>query len=386
MVQLIVSGYIKGRFMGWNHMLEDELNRLFHFYLKKSYFSGAVCLISKGDEIIFKASYGNRIAKTMESNSNYSLSRTTKKMNTSTIFDLASITKMFITTIILHFISQGKLQLRTPLGECLLDIREKSNLMDHIGHVTMEQLLTHSSGIPAWYPFYVEQDKKFYTILNSIVSPSSMVEDVTYSDINYMLLGEVIKKKSKLSLEECVNRVFIQSLEMKMLTFGPVFGNNVAATEFGNRIEQKMCAERGHQFNHWRSTDLPIIGEVNDGNCHYYFQGKSGHAGLFASAIDVLKLGHLYVKGGEYQGKSIINREIIQRSTTKLNHTRGLGWEFSDVFPNGCGHTGFTGTSLWVVPTKKMVVVILTNRLHVSKPISIQSFRKEVHQKIIKTI
>ncbi|GAA0342455.1 serine hydrolase domain-containing protein [Bacillus carboniphilus] len=351
--------------------LEVKIDQLFDSYLNKSFFTGGVCSVHwKGEQLLQKA-YGKRSSITNE------------HVTTDTIFDLASVTKIFTATILLKMVTEGKVTLGTTLKDCLPEVRGNKILEP----ISVQQLLTHSSGLTAWYPFYTHVPQAdLLTILDSIELKHQENKEVVYSDLNYILLGEIIKRYFNMSLQEVIKQELITTLSLNTLTYGPLHSENVAATEFGNQIEMDMCRTRNKEFNHWRPTNQPIIGEVNDGNTYYYFKGQSGHAGLFGTANDLDQLLQLYLKGGMAKGEKLIDVALINQSLHNIAENRGLGWHSSDPFPVGFGHTGFTGTSIWIVPEKDLQVVLLTNRLHVNQPVNINPFRKELHEEILSYI
>jgi CubicO group peptidase (beta-lactamase class C family) len=354
--------------------MQKKLDKLFESYMNKEYFPGAVCHIVKDDEIIFHQAYGQ--ASTIPR---------MQKMKASTIFDIASLTKIVTMTMILRLITNGKLSLNQTLDQCLSRVDSDPLLSKPLSRVTVKQLLTHTSGLIAWFPFY-SRKLDFYDILADVISSTPATNGVIYSDLNFMLLGEVIKESTGLTLEQAVRELVSKPLQMESMDYGPITSGDVAATEFGNRFEKGMCLERGIMFHGWREQVQPIKGEVNDGNAFYFFDGQAGHAGLFSNAVDLMKLGQLFIKGGEWGGDRLINQDLVENSMTEQQPSRGIGWEISSLYPRGCGHTGFTGTSLWLVPEEKMVVVTLTNRLHMQHPIHINIFRKDLHETICNLI
>ncbi|MCG1027250.1 beta-lactamase family protein [Virgibacillus halodenitrificans] len=345
----------------------ENVNALILKAIEKDIFPGAVCSISFQGKNCFKRAYGmsNRITK--------------EECEVGTVFDLASITKMFTATLILRLISERKLSLSTRLVECLPILKGRPKLED----VTIYQLLTHSSGIKPWFPFYtISSNGGFMQDFKKVDVINSSVEETNYSDLNYMILGEIIQHKLGMSLSNVIELYFRDCLNFKTITYKPKTDEmQIAATEFGNRIEKQMCLTQEMIFNGWRDDSMPIIGEVNDGNCFYYFKGEAGHAGLFSNAEDVIKLGELYI--GERE-KGFIEKEILTDSLKKQIGNRGLGWETSGSFPRGFGHTGFTGTALWVVPGLRLVVSFMTNRLHTQSPVNINDFRRKLFQEILK--
>jgi CubicO group peptidase (beta-lactamase class C family) len=347
-----------------------KLDKLFESYMNKEYFPGAVCQITKDDEVIFHQAYGQ--ACTIPS---------VQEMKASTIFDIASLTKIVTTTMILRLITNGKLSLNQTLDQCLPRVASNPLLSKPLSRITVKQLLTHTSGLIAWFPFY-SQKLDFYDILADVIPLTPATNNVVYSDLNFMLLGEVIKESTGLTLDQAVRELVSKPLQMVSLGYGPITNENVAATEFGNQVEMGMCLERAIPFEGWREPLRPIKGEVNDGNAFYFFQGQAGHAGLFSNSLDLIKLGQLFIKGGEWRGERLIDQDLIENSMTEQQPSRGIGWQISSLYPKGCGHTGFTGTSLWLVPEEKLVVVTLTNRLHMQHPIHINTFREDLHETI----
>ncbi|MEC2054473.1 beta-lactamase family protein [Peribacillus psychrosaccharolyticus] len=345
-------------------MIASRINELFTEHIQKQEFAGGVCQVSVAGKTMFKEAYG--IAN----------KSTNLKMTMNTRFDLASVTKLFTATLILQLISNKRVSLDTSLSEALPAAAENECLAP----ITIRQLLTHTSGLIAWYPLYTHlPNRDLFSILSEISLSNEMeLGSVLYSDLNYILLGEVIKHQLKTTLHEAIQTNISIPLNLATLSYGPI-NNLAAATEYGNRIERKMCDERDLTFTSWRKKDVPISGEVNDGNAHYFFQGVAGHAGLFGNAADLVKLGEFYLRGGD----EIIDRCLIETSMTKQNGTRGLGWDLSETFPIGCGHTGFTGTALWIVPERRLVVALLTNRLNVPTPINSKDFRQTIFSEIM---
>ncbi|MFZ3577651.1 serine hydrolase domain-containing protein [Virgibacillus sp. DJP39] len=346
-----------------------KIDSIFDKYIKDDYFPGGVCYVSQNGEKLFHKAYGK-------------LNRDKNILcELDTVFDIASLTKVVTTTVVLQMVTKNLLSLSTRLGECLPNVSTNEILSP----ITIKQLLTHSSSLKAWHPFYshLPGDNLFY-ILNNIELTHNLTDRVVYSDLNFILLGEVIKNYFNTSLQTIINENLAFPLKLKTLTYNPVNNGNIAATEQGNRIETNMCKEGNFSFNNWRYEN--ISGEVNDGNAFYFFGGESGHAGLFSNVEDLVTLGELYLKGGINLGEELISKVLIQESLKPQIENRGLGWESSDIYPEGFGHTGFTGTALWLDPKRNLVVGLLTNRLHVETPKNINSFRKEVFKEILNKI
>lgn len=357
-------------------MMEQALRSYLKEQIVAEQFAGAICAVSYQGERVATCGVG---MASIEDDRSF-------PMNESTIVDLASVTKIYVTTLMLKLISEERCALHTLIYKLLPEIDRYPTLKAKMDTVTLYQLLTHTSGIQAWFPFYTEQDRSFYDVLDKNIRINQIEKNVEYSDINFILIGKIIEQITGACLDEALNEHITNPLEMKSLAYGPVDDSIVAASSWGNTIEQQMCKDRNKSFSNWRATDKPIRGEVNDGNCYYFFRGIAGHAGLFASIDDVIRLGELYLKGGEWGNQCLINQELIHQSMQAQEGSRGLGWEIGSVFPEGCGHTGFTGTSIWIVPERELTVALLTNRLHVRQPTSIQHVRAHVHDMIFKLI
>lgn len=362
------------------HLDIKEIDRFLSETAYRGILPGLNCRVIKENKVIYQNAYGYSVKSPIS-----------KKVTKNTMYDLASVTKIITSLMIFRLITEDKLTLSTKLTECLSDIRIRPELNKHIGHITVFQLLTHSSSLMAWFPFYTAKEKNFYDILvgllPGLIQPENNEEKITYSDLNFMLLGEIIKETTSLSLQEALHELITEPLNLSSMTFGPVSAEDIAATEYGNQIEQQMCRDRGLSFREWRSTRKPIIGEANDGNAHYFWEGQAGHAGIFSTVEDVAKVAQFFLKGGDWGGVQLVNRKLVTKSMEKQAGNRGLGWSISPVFPEGAGHTGFTGPSIWVSPEKNLLAVIFTSRLHVaSEPKNINDFRQTFHNLILHSL
>ena len=346
-------------------MLEKRLAEMVNDGIQSGLFAGAVLHISALGSCLYEQAFG------------YADTASGEAVTKETVFDLASVTKLFTAAMVLRLAGSGRLSLDGRLS----DVLPETAAHPYISRLTVRGLLTHTSGLIAWHPFYTElPEQNLFHVLGRMEAESGNGKGtVEYSDLNYILLGEAVKRVTGLPLREAVARLISDPLKLSSVRYGPVEGNT-AATEFGNQIEQRMCAERGLSFDGWRPGGIPIKGSVNDGNAYYYFGGVSGHAGLFGNAADLARFGELFVRGGE----GLIAPELVRDAVTEQAPGRGLGFECSDLYPAGCGHTGFTGTALWIVPEHSLSVSLLTNRLHTAEPQNINRFRRTVFTEIYK--
>ncbi|MBR7552619.1 serine hydrolase domain-containing protein [Allobacillus sp. GCM10007491] len=350
--------------------LQKEIQDITESYLTKNDFNTVDLLFKQANDEMVRLSYRD--------------GRWVNESPNSMIFDLASLTKIVTTTGILRLITEKKLSLQSTLAEHL---PLQNSLIEKIGHITIEELLTHSSGLRAWYPFYSLQTRNFLEALAQIEVTHNLERKTVYSDLNFILLGEVIQSNTDMRLDDFVTNKIVKPLELRTLTYGPIKDNeNVISTEFGNQTERKMCSKRNISFARWRNFDQAMKGEVNDGNAHYFFDGQAGHAGLFGSIDDLQIIIDLYRRGGLHKKNEFIEQALVDRSLGSFIEQRGLGWHAGEPFPTGVGHTGFTGTSIWLDRTNELTGIILTNRLNVSTPKNINPYRLQVHQKVVDSI
>lgn len=347
--------------MNQNFSFVDEICRE---YIDKGYFPSVVVSIFNQKETLYRMALGD----------NPTLEGGRIPVNTNTVYDMASMTKIAASTQILLLIDEGRLTLETVVPEVLTEVKERPALYERLKTVTIYQLLTHTSGIIDWYPFYVQAGKDFYDVFDSFIGSTEIVKGMIYSDMNFMLLGKIIEKIKGKPLEQCQEDLK-KLLGAEHMEYLPKDLSNVAPSSYGNGIEEDMCAERGLVFDGWRSKDVPTLGGVNDGNAHYFFHDVAGHAGIFANADAYERLGRFYLNS---------DSELFKRSMQEQVDGRGLGWQTGDMYPAGCGHTGFTGTSTWVCPEKNIGTVILTNRLCYAgrHGTNTNEFRRTLHQAI----
>lgn len=333
--------------------MEASIDKIINNYMEDKYFPSCVCKVFTREDIIYNKAFGN--------------------VDVNTIFDVASLSKIATSTQILMLINESKLKLESKLEECLPIINKFKNLKNKISDVTIKNLLTHNSGIIDWYPFYSRKGNVF-DVLDYVIGKYEKVEGVLYSDLNFIILGEIIKFHTSLTLDKTLKKYIKDGLSIKDIYYNPiktVKNKSIAPSCYGNPIEEKMCEERNIKFDGWRDKKIEVSGFVNDGNCYYFFDGISGHAGIFADVESYAKICQFYLNS---------NDSLFNLSIKNLVDGRGLGWQISDIFPNGCGHTGFTGTSIYISKEKNIGAVIFTNRLYKKDEFkNLNKFRKEVH-------
>jgi CubicO group peptidase (beta-lactamase class C family) len=273
-----------------------------------------------------------------------------------TLWDLASLTKVVgMTTAIMQLVEQGLVELDAPVQRYLPEWTGGGK-----ERVTLRHLLTHSAGLPDWRPLYKETATPAEALALVYATPLDTVPGarMVYSDLGAILAGEVVQRVTGRRLDEYLAREVFGPLGMTATRYRPdsAVRSRIAPTE----------------FDPWRGRHLR--GEVHDENA-FVLGGVSGHAGLFGTARDLTRFAQMLLNGGILDGARIVRQETIAlfsaRQDPTLSH-RALGWETargaasasSRFSPGAFGHTGFTGTSLWVDPEHDVFVLLLTNRVN----------------------
>ena len=334
---------------------------------------GAVIEIKKGKRIIHKKAFG---FAERNGDDNKPLAHPVP-MSTNCLFDLASLTKVVgTTTAVMLLVDRGLIKVDDPVGKYIPAFNAGDKKQ-----ITLRHLLTHTAGLITWYPlFYRAQSKEqVYQLIDELPLAFPVGKSRHYSDLGFILLGEIIEKVSGMALEQFDRKNIFIPLGMHHTTYHPLARGftKFAATSHGNPYETRMVHDTSlgfvfkeidpGQWNGWRTYTLR--GEVNDGNAWYALKGVSGHAGLFSTTDDLQKLVDMLLNGGRAGGKQFISEKTIRLFLTPDEFKNGLGWmmdpgeSFMKGGPEGSfGHTGFTGTSIAVVPSLKLSIVLLINR------------------------
>jgi len=288
---------------------------------------------------------------------------------TTTIYDLASLTKVVATTpLILQAAAEGRLALDDPLPTYLPECR-------HDG-VTLRHLLSHTSGLPAWIPFYLEAHGRAEIVARAAATPlvAPPGTQVIYSDLGFILLGEVARRTLGDALDRLERARVTGPLGMTDTGYlpSPALLDRIASTEDGTVIEQEMAGAAGVRHT-WRKT--LIWGEVHDSNAHA-MGGVSGHAGLFGTADDLIAYARMWLT--EDPNGVVLTPALVREAVSPMTSgtaSRGLGWALAgsqawwgnDLSPRAYGHTGFTGTAIVIDPERALAIVLLTNAIHVGR-------------------
>jgi CubicO group peptidase (beta-lactamase class C family) len=299
-------------------------------------------------------------------------------MTTDTIFDLASLTKPIATgTAIMLLMQQGKLRAEDRVSQYWPEFAANDK-----DHVTIAQLLLHTSGLIPDNPLadYTDGRRKALERIANLKLLSPPGTQFRYSDVGFIVLGELVERISGLSLDQFAQKHVFEPLKMTDTGFNPPAKKRERIAPTGLR-DGKV-----------------ILGEVHDPRA-YRMGGVAGHAGLFSTADDLTRYCRMLLRGGELDGVRILDAKTVQLFTephpvpivTKGQETTGkrsLGWDVDTSYSGqrgdrfqkgtGYGHTGFTGTSIWIDPGTKTAVIILTNRVHPADKGNVARLRREV--------
>lgn len=318
---------------------------------------GAVILVGRGEHVLHLRAYGDRARVP-----------TREPMTVDTVFDLASLTKVVATTpAVMSLVEQGRIRLNDSVSTYVKGFERYGK-----GPITVGHLLAHISGLrpdvdlaDSWtgYDAAIE-------LARDEVPTSPPGARFVYSDINFFLLGEIVRVVSGRPLDEYARRTIFEPLAMGDTGFTPPdrLRPRIAPTERCEAMDQWPC----------KRPSAPVLrGVVHDPTARR-MGGVAGHAGLFGTAADLARYARMLLGGGVLDGHRVLSPATVSRMTSRatppgMAAVRGLGWDIDttfssnrgELFPLGSyGHTGFTGTSLWMDPASGGYVVFLSSRLH----------------------
>jgi CubicO group peptidase (beta-lactamase class C family) len=364
--EMVLSGNAIKLVKKEGEIMKNEVLTFLQKEIDLGHIPGAVIHVSYQNNIVLQEAIGNRVVFPNK-----------EPMQINTIFDLASLTKVVATLpIILMLVESGKLRLDDFVAFHLPEFHQNGK-----SEITIKHLLTHTSGLPAHRPYFLE-GLTTEQVMERIYLETLVAEigsKVIYSDLGFITLYKIIETVTNESFKDYVKRELFDKLEMKETEFLPAFeSGRYAATEYSGRLN-------GYKR-----------GIVHDENTES-MGGISGHAGLFSTILDLSNFAIMIENNGIFKGDRILSVPSIQ--ITRTNYTpfdqeiRGLGWilkspSFSscgDFFsPSSYGHTGFTGTSIWFDPEIQLHVILLTNRVHFGRKGPIIRMRPRLHNLIRK--
>jgi uncharacterized protein YbbC (DUF1343 family)/CubicO group peptidase (beta-lactamase class C family) len=316
----------------------------------------AIVLVGRSDQIAYEKAYGQR-----------AIVPSAEAMTLDTIFDLASLTKVVATTTaVMQLVEQGRIRLNDTVASFVPGFERYGK-----GSITIRHLLTHVSGLRPdvdlhpWEGYDIAID-----LAREEVPTSAPGERFVYSDINFFLLGHIVARVSGMPLDAYTQKYIFQPLGMTDTGFNPPAEKRarIAPTERCDTMAAWPCNT---------PAAAPLRGVVHDPTSRR-MGGVAGHAGLFSTARDLSRFARMLLHGGTLDGVEVLSPATVSRMTTPstpggMSSIRGLGWDIDttystnrgELFPVGSyGHTGFTGTSIWIDPSSQSYVIFLSSRLH----------------------
>jgi CubicO group peptidase (beta-lactamase class C family) len=333
-------------------MLEDFIGRR----IDRKEFPGIFILAAERNRILLKKHFGFKAFWPEK-----------QPLTPDTLYDLASLTKPLVTAFLaVQHIEKKQWRLEDEVRRFFPGFPLS---------ITVEQLLTHSSGLPPWHPFYLYRPRSDMEQIAAMDLQAVPGRSVVYSDVGYILLRHLLEKTAGAGFKEMAAEIIFKPLGLAetFLLVPERLKRRCAPTEIGNRFERRMCRsghERAAARFPWRSA--LIQGDVHDANS-FHGGGSAGNAGLFSSAGDLFRLGREFFP----ETATLLNAESIglfwgNRTPWSAVH-RSVGFKVNTsrptsgggaLSPTAIGHTGFTGTSLWLEGEKQRQYIILTNRVH----------------------
>jgi beta-N-acetylhexosaminidase len=371
---------------GFDAGMPKDVSRLIQAALLDGVAPGAAVAIGRHGRLAWLGSYGR-----------IDFADDAAPVSDSTIYDVASLTKaVATTTAVMMLVDDGRIELDAPVSRYLPEWTGEDRAA-----VTIRHLLTHTSGLPTWVPLFPDLRGR-HAYLRAIARmplkepPGTRTQ---YSDLGFMLLGLIVEQQSGQPLDAFLQARVFGPLGMRDTGFNPRRWADAREREDGaegDETRERLLAriaptevDRTFRFTHLR-------GEVHDENA-WAMGGVAGHAGLFSSARDLARLAQMLLYGGVYGQTRLIREETVRAFTSRQSEhsSRALGWDTpgpggssGDLFSApSFGHTGFTGTSLWIDPERDLFVVLLTNRINPSRDNPrINSLRRALHDTIQRTV
>jgi beta-N-acetylhexosaminidase len=304
-----------------------------------------------------------------------------------TMYDIASLTKVVATTTLVAKLAEG--DFAVPLD---LDAKIERYLPEWASgpqpewrhRVTVRHLLTHTSGLPAFKEYWRTSKSKQETLTKIFAEPLEYEPGTKeiYSDLGIILMAEIIERLTGRTLDDLAKSFIFAPLQMKDTMYRPPkkLWPTIAPTEIDNNLRHRL-----------------VQGEVHDENA-FAIGGVSGHAGIFSTAPDLAAFCQMLLNGGVYAHQRILRRATVAQFTTPQQlsgGTRTLGWAVPTeggssghyFSAHSFGHTGFTGTSIWIDPDRQLFVALLTNRVHPSREnMKIAKVRPELHDAVMQAL
>jgi CubicO group peptidase (beta-lactamase class C family) len=336
-------------------------------------FPGAALAVTHHGRLVASHSFGR-----------FTYDETASRVLPETVFDIASVTKAVATTpTAMILFERGRLQFETPVSRLLPGFVSLSPAHQRSRReaVTVRMLLAHCSGLPAYERLFEYARSKDEMVRAAMTTPLASVPGAKaeYSDIGFILLGEILERLADEALDQFVQREIFDALGLRKTYFIPPIElrPQIPPTEDDRTFRRRI-----------------IQGEVNDENA-WMMGGVSGHAGMFASAPDLALFAQCLLQGGAPLVKAATVEVFTRREETPAGTSRALGWDTPSqpsssgtwFSPSSFGHLGFTGTSLWIDPKRQLSVTLLTNRTWPDRSSqAIRQVRPAVHDALVEAL
>jgi beta-N-acetylhexosaminidase len=361
----------------------EIIQTMVDYMIKEHAAPGCEILIAKDGRIVYEKSFG------------YQTYEPSQPVYMNDLYDIASVTKVAATTpIVMRLYKEGKIDIHKTLGDYLPWLRGSNK-----EKMVIERVMAHHAGLQSWIPFYektvrayddgsYEMEPEIYCDMPSLqycvpvatdmyldndyieqihrqiyVSPLNADGTYVYSDLGFIMLAEIIKNETGVSIDKYVDSVFYQPLGLRRIGYHPLSRftpDEIVPSEIDTYFR---CQE--------------LRGYVHDMGCAM-MGGVSGHAGIFTDAEDLAVMFQMYMNGGSYGGRDYIDPDILKLFTTRYQNStrRGLGFDMKELDPEKkvltsqlasdatYGHTGFTGTCVWNDPVNQLTYIFLSNRTY----------------------
>jgi beta-N-acetylhexosaminidase len=333
---------------GMDGGMVQRVDSLMHASIIRRAFPGAAVAVGRNDVVTLLRGYG------------YHTYTSTRQVTPQSVFDVASLTKVVATTTaVMKLHDDGRLDLDAPVGRYLPDFARSGKEI-----VTVRHLLTHSAGLAAFRPFHTMGFTSRQQVIQAVMDegldfrPGS---ETRYSDLGYITLGLIVEAVTGHDLATYTRQAIFEPLGMRNTGFRTVgiADENIVPTEDDRTFRRRL-----------------IQGEVHD-EAAYLMGGIAGHAGLFSTAEDLARFAQMLLNGGDLEGFRLLQPHTVRLFTARAVDgagQRGLGWDLRSMTgyssagtrfgARSFGHTGFTGTSMWIDPDAGLYVILLSNRVH----------------------
>lgn len=355
---------------GFNQESLGKIDSVIMDAIRDNAFPGAQVFVAREGVIVYNKSFGRQ-----------AYSPASPAINNNTMFDIASMSKVVATTsAIMRLYDESRIGLDDSVVRYLPQFANRGK-----ERITIRNLLAHTGGLPAFKRLYLTVHSP-EELLDSLYQTELIYQpgdSTVYSDFDFILLGKIVESVTGVTLDRYVDTVFFKPLSLARTMFNPpsAFWSNVAPTEYDSIVRKQI-----------------VRGSVHDENA-YVLGGVSGHAGIFSTASELGVFMQMLMNGGSYGGKQFLKPETVELFTARqgTKSTRALGWDTKTVggyssagsgfSERSFGHTGFTGTSVWADPEKRIFVILLTNRVHPTRTNGkIVQVRPLVHDAVIRAL